>query len=300
MRGRLPSRLIKAVTAVYMSIISCTGEGPAGQFHTSFCLLSPFMFKSTDPDPVLISDFNVLIYNCFGELEESVFVPEREMGTEAWYETTLLTGGRYTVLAAANLGYALGLLKLEEALELRHFFAYPDEYSHGIPMAAVLEDVRPGDAVKVRLERIMAAIDVALDTDCLDPDVQLTPVEVRIGKCPSSARLFSPGKADTFFPSGFIRTGRELDDLNRGGKVRLYMPENLSGDIPSSYVEIKSAYHGSSGHSKPGEYLVYRFYLGGDGSYDVCRNTLYSYVVRPVGDGLSSEDDWRVDRGGLD
>ena len=258
------------------------------------------MFKSSDPDPVLITDFNILIYNCFGVLEESAYVPEREMGEVASYETTLLTGGEYTVLAAANLGYPLGKPTLEEALELKHYFAYPDEYSHGIPMAAVLENVRPGDVVDVRLERLMAAIDIVLDRDYLNSDVQMTPVEVRIGKCPSSAGLFSPGKAETFFAGGFVHTGRELDDFNRGGKVRLYMPENLSGDIPSSYVEIKTAYHGNSGHSKPGEYLVYRFYLGGDGSYDVCRNTLYNYVVRPMGDGLSSEDGWRVDRGGLD
>lgn len=293
-------KLFKAVAVLFISITSCTGEGPVGPFHTSFCLHSPFMFKSSDPDPVLISDFNILIYNCFGVLEESVYVPEREMGTEAGYETELLAGGDYTVLVAANLGYSLGKPELEQALELKHFFAYPDEYSHGIPMAALLENVRPGGVVEVRLERLMAAVDISLDTDYLDPDVQMTPVEVRIGKCPSSVRLFSPGKANTFFSGGFVRTGRELDDLNRGGKVRLYMPENLSGDIPSSYIEMKTAYYGSSGHSKPGEYLVYRFYLGGDGSYDVCRNTLYSYVVRPVGDGLSSEDGWRVDRGGLD
>lgn len=296
----LKSRLFRALVAV-TAPLSCTGvNGAADESVTIFCLFEPLMAKAADPDPVLISDYNILIYNCFGVLEEAVFVPERDIGESAVYETTLLRGGDYTVLVAANLGYPLGTLSLEDAMGADFHLAYPDEYSHGIPMAAMLEHVRGGEAVQVHLERIMAAIDISLDKSYLDPDVQFTPVEVRIEKCPSSAKLFSPGKAEHFFPNGFVRSGRELDNLNRGGKVRLYMLENLSGDLPSSYIQIKSAYHGASGHSKPGEYLVYRFWLGSEGRYDIARNTLYDYVVRPVGDGLSTEDGWRVDRGGVD
>lgn len=278
--------------------VSCTGGSGPGL--TTFCLSPHFLTKTSDPDPVLISDYNLLIYNGCGVLEESVWVPEREAGEMASYSTVLLSGGSYTVMAAANLGYALGDLTMDQALEFRHNLAYPDEYSHGIPMAAVVRDVPSGNVVKIPLERLMAAIDVSLDLSMLDPDVKLTPVEVRIGKCPQAARLFSPSRAERFFSSGFVRSGRDLDDLNRGGKVRLYMLENLSGDRPSSYIEIKSAYHGNGGHSKPGEYLVYRFFLGGEGSFDIARNTLCSFVVRPVGDGLSAEDGWRVDRSGVD
>jgi hypothetical protein len=285
---------------IFLLLVSCTGESGPYCLSTTFCL-SPQMFtKASDPDPVLISDYNLLIYNGCGVLEESVWVPEREAGEMASYSTVLLSGGSYTVMAAANLGYALGNLTMDQALELRHHLAYPDEYSHGIPMAAVVRDVPSGDVVRIPLERLMAAIDVSLDLSMLDPDVRLTPVEVRIGKCPQAARLFSPGRAERFFTGGFVRSGRDLDDLNRGGKVRLYMLENLSGDRPSSYIEMKSAYHGNGGHSKPEEYLVYRFYLGGEGSFDIARNTLCSFVVRPVGDGLSAEDGWRVDRSGVD
>ena len=302
MRRTLSSRLFRVFAAVLIALLSCTGKsGSAEQSQTSFCLHSPFSFKSADPDPVLISDYNILIYNCFGMLEESVYVPEREMASGAEFTTTLLSGGDYTVLVAANLGYELAApAELADALQITHYLAYPDEYSHGIPMAAVKEHVPAGRTVDVRLERLMAAIDIGLDKSLLDPDVQMTPVEVRIGKCPRAARLFSPGKAERFFANGFVRTGRELDELIRGGTVRLYMLENLSGENPSSYIEIKTAYHGASGHSKPGEYLIYRFFLGGEGSFDIARNTLYRILVQPVGDGLSCEDGWRVDRGGLD
>ena len=281
-------------------LVSCTGNGPDA-VRTTFCLSPPVYSKASDPDPVLLSDYNILIYNGCGLLEERVFVPEREFTQGAYYETTLLKGGTYTVLSAANLGYPIPEMPLQEALAFVHHMAYPDEYSHGIPMSAVLEGVPGGkDVVEVRLERLMAAIDISLDLSALDPDVQITPVEVRIGKCPSAAGLFCGSRAERFFAAGFVRTGRDLDDMLRGGKVRLYMLENLSGDNPSSYIEIKAAYHGSGGHSKPGQYLVYRFYLGGGGSFDIERNTVYSYVVRPVRDGLSDADGWRVDRSGLD
>ena len=292
--------LLLRISELALLLISCTVENGSGPVRSTFCLSPLILTKTPDPDPVLISDYNILIYNGCGVLEESVFFPEREAEAVKTYRTTLLSGGTYTVLAAANLGYALGELTLEAALGFRHHLAYPDEYSHGIPMSAVVEGVPSGEVVQIRLERLMAEIDISLDRSMLDPDVQLTPVEVRIGMCPQWASLFSPSTAENFFPGGFVRSGRDLDGLNRGERLRLYMLENLSGDRPSSYIEMKSAYHGPGGHSKPGEYLVYRFYLGSEGSFDIGRNTLLSFVVRPVGDGLSSEDGWRVDRGGID
>ena len=294
-------RFFSFFAAAILASMSCTGNRLSeGELITLFCLESPPSLKSPDPDPVLITDYNILIYNYLGILEDWAYVPEREIGNTAVFETTLLKGGDYTVLVAANLGYSLGQPSLEDAMQTEFFLAYPDEYSHGIPMAAVVEHVTAGECVNVRLERLMAAVEIGFDRSYLDPDVQMTPVEVKIGKCPSAVRLFSHGKAEHFFTNGFKRTGAELDNLNRGGTVTLYMLENLSGENPSSYIEMKTAYHGASGHSKPGEYLIYRFFLGGEGPFDIARNTLYRIVVRPVGDGLSSQDGWRVDRGGLD
>lgn len=283
-----------------LAMISCTGN-TVPQYSsqdTLLCLSSkPLFFKSPDPDPVLISDFNILIYNAHGVLEESVFVPEREL-TEAFYSTTLMAGQPFTVLAAANLGYALGNLTLEEALSFRHYLAYPDEYSHGIPMAAVYEGEAPEPVVKIGLERLMGAVDVRLDKSGLDTDVKLTVKEIRIGNCPVWAMLFSPGKAVQFFSNGFSLSGTALYPLDRGEAVRLYLLENLSGENPSSYVEIKSVYSSPECHTAAGEYLIYRFYLGDGDTYGIGRNTIQSVVVRPSGDGLSG-DSWRVDKSAL-
>ena len=273
---------------------SSTGTG------STICLsCKPYSVKSPDPDPVLISDYNILIYNCFGLLEESVYVPERELVEEAFHRTTLLKGQSYTILAAANLGYALGELTLKEAMELRHYLAYPDEYSHGIPMAAVLEGVAADDVIKLKLERLMGAVDVRLDRSRLSPDVTLAVQEIRVEKCPMSATLFSPGVAVQFFPGGFSRSGLDLSPLDSGKAVRMYMLENISGDVPSSYVELKCTYSSPRHRTRVGEYLIYRFYVRDGDTYGIGRNTIQSVVVRPSGDGLSG-DSWRVDTSGLD
>lgn len=282
------------------ALVSCTGNTDQTiPLQESLVCLSckPLSVKSSDPDPVLISDYNILIYNCFGALEESVYVPERELA-EAYHKTTLLRGQKYTILAAANLGYALGELPLEEAMAYRHYLAYPDEYSHGIPMAAVREDVLSADIIDLRLERLMGRVDVRLDKSRLNPDVELSVKEMRVGKCPMSATLFSPGTAVQYFSGGFTLSGLELNPLDRGEAVRLYLLENLSGDVPSSYVEMKCTYKSAQSQTKVGEYLIYRFYIGDGDTYGIGRNTIQSVVVRPMGDGLSG-DSWRVDKSAL-
>lgn len=293
---------VKKYTRLLLAaLVSCTGntDHPIPTQESLICLsCKPISVKSSDPDPVLISDYNILIYNCFGMLEESIYVPEREMA-DASYRTTLLRGQKYTVLAAANLGYPLGNLTLDQAMAFKHYLAYPDEYSHGLPMAAVLEEVTGESVINVRLERLMGAVDVKLDKSRLNAGIDLSVKEILVGKCPRSAALFSPGMAVQYFSSGFSRTGMDLNPLDRGEAVRLYLLENLSGDIPSSYIEIKCSYRSTGYNTKAGEYLIYRFYITDGDTYGIGRNTIQSVVVRPIGDGLSG-DSWRVDKSALE
>ena len=99
----------------------------------------------------------------------------------------------------------------------------------------------------------------------------------------------------------------------------MYLLENAQGDLLEnvttdsgkvftdgryqevcSYIELKAEYHSPSVHSRAGEYLIYRFYLGENrNNFDVFRNVRYRITVRPEGDGLQ-EDSWRVDKSGLD
>ena len=292
-----------SIAAALAALVSCTGNKDLEPLMENlFLCLSckPYPTKAADPDPVLISDYNILVYNCFNVLEYYEYVPEREAAVEVVHSVELLRGQPCTILAAANLGYPLGALSWEEAMSFRHYLAYPDQYSHGIPMAAIRHCTAEGARIDIPLERLMAAVDVYIDKSGLDADVNLNVKEICVGNCPRAVKPFSPGKAMEFFPSGFSKSGRELYPLERGEAVRLYLLENLAGENPSSYIEIKSSYRSTTLHNKAGESLVYRFRLGQEEEYNVGRNTLYKVVVRPTGDGLSQGDSWRIDTSGLE
>lgn len=286
----------------------------------SICLRLPtpsVPTRASDPEEDLISDYNLLIFNDMGVLEEATYVSARELsapGGELTHRTKLLQDASYWVLAAANLGYRISFDHLEQALAYRYHMAYSDEYSRGIPMAACLHTTI-GDTgrLEVPLQRLMARIEVALDRSALDPEVSMNATLLKLGGCPSSAFLFAPNRVETaaqLFGSGFIRSGQEVNNLNLdvslglSGTVPLYLLENLQGQDATgrqltlcAYLELRLEYHSPQWHTRPGRTIGYRLYLG-DG-FDVHRNTCYRYVICPVGDGLNAPDDWTLDREAL-
>lgn len=224
--------------------------------------------RAGNPDETQVTDYNLFVFNSFGDLEEKAFVRG-----ELEYSLRLLKDEHYTVLAVANMGYALPITSLEEARTFRAHLAYPDEYSRGIPMVALLEDVLPRERMHLPLERLMARIDLSVDRSALPPDVLVKVVEVRVGNCPSSARLF-PGSVavDTFY-AGFTKRYGEVEEVNRpGGLVSLYVLENCA---PGTYLDIEAEYHSPDYHTDPGERVSYRVELE-----RLRRNTVYPVVVR--------------------
>lgn len=288
--------------------------------------------RSADPQEELISDYNLLIFNAFGILEEKVYIPRRVMTIQDGkirHTTTLLKDVPYSIYAVANIGYELPCSTLEEIKSYRYHMAYPDEYSRGIPMAGRAEETAVGHTgtFTIKLERMMARIDLSIDRSRLAADVSFQVDEVIVGGCPSSALLFGESRAESAsqtFTVGFSKSGREASPLNRdetpghSAKTSLYLLENCQGDLLEnvitpqgrvftegryqevcSYIEIRADYHSPRWNSRAGEHLVYRFYLGESlENFDVRRNTVYEITVCPAGDGLS-EDSWRVDKSGL-
>ena len=323
---KLPAILLPFI----LLIPACRSQEPSVAVPVRIQLrTSGALTRALEADELKISDYNLLIFNCFGILEEQIFVPYRELQMQdgsVCYETTLLQEVPYTILAAANLGYALPRLSLEEALAYRYHLAYPDEYSQGLPMAACLQDCCVGNSgvLDLPLERLMARIDIRVDRRALDAGVRLVFTEARLGNCPSSVRLFGESKAETagqVFLNGYSKTGGQVRVLNSdselgvSGTVSLYLLENCQGTLLEgvsadkdklltdglypdvcSYVELKSEYYSESWHTRPGGRLVYRFYLGESlDNFDVRRNVCYPVTVRPEGDGLR-ESSWRVDQ----
>ena len=287
--------------------------------------------RSSLPDDRLVSDINLLIYNAEGLLEERRFLTSRQFSVQDGtipLKTTLLTDVAYDIFVAANLGYALPALSREAVESYRYYMAYPDEYSRGIPMSARLDGYVCGDETEVRipLVRTMARIDLVLDRTGLRSDVTFQVTSVTIGNGPSSVLLFGDSRAESatqVFSGGFILDGKQVQALNIdqspgvSGTVSLYLPENLQGDLLDtddetekqfsegpygrvcSYIEIRGSYHSDTWHTRAGEPLIYRFYLGdGPGNFDVFRNTACRVTVHLQGSGLE-EDGWRVDKSRL-
>ena len=287
--------------------------------------------RSGLPDETLVSDINLLIYNSEGLLEERRFLSGRQLTVTdgaVRLKTGLLKGVPYDIFAAANIGYALPALSRKDIESYRYHLAYPDEYSRGMPMSAQLDGyVNEGETeVLLPLVRTMARIDVNIDRSKLDSDVSFQVTSVHIGNGPSSVRLFGDSRAESatqVFAGGFSLEGKLVQALNIdqttgvSGSVSLYLPENLQGDLLTtkdergkvftegqydkvcSYLEIRGSYHSNSWHTRAGEPLVYRFYLGdGPGNFDIFRNTACKVTVHLEGTGLG-EDGWRVDKSRL-
>ena len=287
--------------------------------------------RSALPDETLVSDINLLIYNSEGLLEERRFLSGRQLSAAdgtVRLKTGLLKGVPYDIFVAANIGYALPVLSRKDVETYRYHLAYPDEYSRGMPMSAHLDGyVNEGETeVLLPLVRTMARIDVTIDRTKLDSDVSFQVTSVHVGNGPSSVRLFGDSRAESatqVFAGGFSLEGKQVQALNIdqttgvSGSVSLYLPENLQGDLLStqdergkvfsegqydkvcSYLEIRGSYHSDSWHTRAGEPLVYRFYLGdGPGNFDILRNTACKVTVHLAGTGLG-EEGWRVDKSRL-
>lgn len=225
--------------------------------------------RATDPDDLLITDWNVFVFNSFGNLEESVFLTRGEKQ----YTLSLLKDVPYTVMVAANMGYPLPIGSMDQARAFRYHMSYPDEYSHGLPMVAWLEDVTPKERIEVPLERLMARIDLSIDRRGLPADVLFKVVEVSVRGCPSSATLYPGSEAVDTFREGFTKRYFEVEDVNRtGGTVSLYVLENCSS---GTSLRVEAEYHSDDYHTDPGERIPFDIPLG-----ELVRNTVYPVVLK--------------------
>ena len=326
-------RSLPVIVGLLLAAVSCSREETPRSLPIKIVLDPGFQpTRALLPDEELITDYNLLIFNAFGILEEKVYIPRRQLTLKegkAVHNTTLLLDVPYSIYAVANLGYELPCRSLEEVQQYRFHLAYPDEYSRGMVMAARSENRAVGHdgSFTLSLERVMARVDLSIDRSELDADVRFQVEEVLVGGCPASALLFRESrvaaKSETF-TVGFGQSGRNVTPLNtdrepgHSGAVSLYLLENCQGDLLEnvttpqgriftqgtyaevcSYIEIRASYRSPSYYSQAGNHLIYRFYLGESlNNFDVRRNTLYSICIKPRGDGLS-EDSWRVDKSGL-
>lgn len=284
------------------------------------------------PDENKISDLNLFVFSEDGRIEDFIWVSGRDLKkkTDLSFTVNLVRGVKTGLACCANFGFKLNSVKSREDLaDYRYTLAYPDEYSGGLPMYASMDKVfsKRDNTASLELKRLMAKISLRMDRNGLDEGVELSVKSVAIGNCPKSVVLEGQSsvtrESDTFGTSltGNIFSASALNVEESYGvseAVNLYMLENMQGDLLDdtvddsekiltgsmagvcSYIELKCDYQSSFAYTRPGEYLIYRFYLGESScNFDIERNCRYSITIQPHGTGLEDVS-WRVDTSGVE
>lgn len=287
--------------------------------------------RSVDPgDEERITDVNLFVFTASGQLHEQHWWSAREWSADRDIPLRLLSPLTYTLVACANIGYRLpAVSSLEELADYRYYLVYPDEYSKGMPMTGRLDfTAGSADEAVIPLERMLAKLTLQLDRSRLSKDIRFDIRSVEIGNCPKSARLLGGSRAETerdLFAKGFYKEGTAVDPLNLrtasglSETIDLYLLENLQGTLLEgvtdsrskvlpdghpgknvcSYVEMHIDYQSDDWDSDYDHYLIYRFYPGdGPADFNIRRDTHYTYVITPEGDGLN-DSPWRIDKTGL-
>ena len=124
--------------------VHCTGPVPDGtNASPTEVVICPggYTTRSSAPDEMQLTDFNIFIFNADGLLEEHVYADISQMHSNDdgdWtYGFHLLAGCTYSIYVCANTGFRLPCRTLEEVLDYRFYMAYPDEYRMGMLMSGV-------------------------------------------------------------------------------------------------------------------------------------------------------------------
>ena len=281
--------------------------------------------KTIEPVEDMVSDLSIMIFDENGAAEECLWLPNGETTADI----PLVLGKSYSFRACANFGYQTYADHIDELAETVYYMAYPDEYSKGIPMCAMADNIRITDeaTIDLKLVRLMSKISLRMDRRKLSKGVQMNVTGVKIGNCPKSVKIFSHNRVtreDQCFSFGFSRDDIQSSILNSvtadylSGTLSLYMLENMQGNMDKqidsdsdkifndndyrktvcSYVEMELEYLSYEKYSETP--LIYRFYLGDSrGNLDVERNCHYHITICPEDDGLKG-DGWRVDKSGIE
>lgn len=181
----------------------------------------------------------------------------------------------------------------------------------GVPMSAVMNGFGADCSDSAVLDRLVQTLYIDMDTDALNAsDLSFTGVEVR-----QAARDILPfaagSKALNVMDLADYATAADLDELNAGGAVRLYVLENMRGDLlpgnadwsakvpvnlPADESALATYIELSAEMTTPTAVYannVYRAYLGvGAGNFDVQRNSVF-YLTNSFTNDMVTSQEWR-------
>lgn len=234
---------------------------------------------------------------------------------------TGIAGQRYRLWAAANLGGKVEVEDISDFLSSSRSISAGAIAASGIPMyngpegQEIRLDDNMGD-VTVTLTRMLARVDLKVETRMLDTPRWFNVRSVRIRNAINSYLPFSPsvsqehsGRIDYAFDDA---SARDISTLNRGGTISLYAFENMQGEllrgntdpwkkVPSyigdaekycTYLEVYCTYGFADND------VTFRMYLGKDATsnFDVERNTVYRITLMPTESEIrGNRGSWKVD-----
>lgn len=263
------------------------------------CLDSGSMTSKAGMDEDGIWDVNLFLFQADGSLASHSYTSFGSAHKQrAQVRQGVYLKQEYSIFALANIGFDMGAMTRQELMEWTYYMRFPQGNIRGMPSVGTLEAVfdQPSDKREIKMTRLMSKISITLDRSRLSSGISFEISGMRIGNCPKCVRPFveSAVKDGTeLFSSGYF--------ADFGDNASLYMLENIQNAFDAelcSFVELEIDYDSPTVHST-GRGLIYRFYLRGNDSYRVERNTHYHITICPEKDGLMSEDSWRVDRSNL-
>lgn len=188
--------------------------------------------------------------------------------------------------------------------------------SNGFPMANVVKNFTASSSSQYQLRRLVHTLYVKMNTEELQK-TKMTFTGVQIKQAPRDVYPFAESKATATMDGDAANlSSDDIDRLNSGETVTLYLLENMRGDliagntswknkIPSrisataersraSYIEMTARVQTATAVY---ENNIYRAYLGNDASnFDVERST-YFILNNNFTSDMVHDEDWRVDPG---
>lgn len=263
---------------------------------------------TTEEDAV--SNLNILVYRD-GDLITSAYTEEVDGSVII---LRLAKGEQYNLYALANCG-EVSFKTESELLAYQYTIPSLSSLNNGYPMCWSTSDFTISTIVpdvSIELERLVAKVSFSLDPGVLDG---LEVTSVRLMQSSKVVSPFGPNRAaasSSQVMAGDYASATDLTQLNNGGSIIMYVPENCQGTLLEgntdpwdktpdniskgdvcTYIEVGCSFN--EGFALSGD-VIYRMYLGNDNcaNFDVVRNSIYNISLLLTGDGLN-EVSWKVD-----
>lgn len=278
------------------------------KFHIGDIKCSTRSSFTTEEDAV--SNLNILVYRA-GELITSAYTEDVD---ESVIILRLAKGEQYNLYALANCG-EVSLKTESELLAYQYTIPSLSSLNNGYPMCWSRTDFTISTIVpdvSIELERLVAKVSFSLDPGVLD-GLEVTSVRLmQSSKVVSPFGLNRAAASSSQVMAGDYASATDLTQLNNGGSIIMYVPENCQGTLLEgntdpwgktpdniskgdvcTYIEVGCSFN--EGFALSGD-VIYRMYLGNDNcaNFDVVRNSIYNISLLLTGDGLN-EVSWKVD-----